>query len=176
VLLREGRVASARSCINEMRPILDSLEVLRSTLSMLTSILEAEVLLAAGEPDSAIRVYRTTPVPQPSMSPGWQLPLYTRPPLRDVVPRAFLEKGEPDSAIIEYEKLLRIDPKTSDRRLIHPLYHYRLARVYEQTGKADKAESEFRRFLELWRNADRDRPELMDAEKRVEELRQVAKK
>jgi serine/threonine protein kinase/tetratricopeptide (TPR) repeat protein len=176
VLLREGRVASADACIDNVRSLLDSVESYRTTLSMLAGILEAEVLLAGGHPDSAIRVYRETAVPQPVMATGWRLALYNRPPLRDVVPKAFLEKEELDSAIVEYEKLLHIDPRTRDRRLIHPLYHYRLAQVYEQTGKADMAESEFRRFLDLWRNADRDRPELRDAEQRLEKLSRVAKK
>jgi tetratricopeptide (TPR) repeat protein len=79
--------------------------------------------------------------------------------------------GELDSAITEYdERLLRVDPATKDRRLINPTYHYRLARLCEQSGRVDRAVAEYRRFLELWKNADRDQPELIDARKRLSKL------
>jgi tetratricopeptide (TPR) repeat protein len=76
-------------------------------------------------------------------------------------------KGMPDSAIAEYEKLLRIDPATRDRRLINPQYHYRLAKLCEQTGKIEKAREEYRRFIHIWKDADRDLPENIDARKRL---------
>ena len=97
--------------------------------------------------------------------------MYNTPILRDVVSRAFQAKGEPDSAIAEYERLLKIDTMSVDRRLMHPQFHYRLAKLYEQTGKTDGARTEYGRFLELWKNADRDQVELIDARKRLAALK-----
>ena len=169
--LTSGRHDSARLCIDMVRPHLDSLESLKETFVMIAGILEAEVLLAEGRPDSAIRLYRGTPLAGVSMAGGWRTALYSVPARRDVVPRAFQAKGEPDSAIAEYEKLLALDPRTTDRRLTDPIYHYRLATLCERAGKVDKAKTEYSRFLELWKNADSDRPELIDARSRLRRLR-----
>jgi serine/threonine protein kinase/Flp pilus assembly protein TadD len=170
VYLREGRNDSARARIAELRSQLNSLESLQGTLTMMAGILGGELLLAEGKPDSAVIVYRETPVIGPSMAVGWRMPLYNVPTIRDIVPRAFQMKGQLDSAIVEYERLLRIDRGTKDRRLIHPVYHYRLARVCEQSGRFDQAVSEYRRFLDLWKDAEEGRPELVDARKRLRNL------
>jgi serine/threonine protein kinase/tetratricopeptide (TPR) repeat protein len=169
--LTEGRIDSVRSCVEEMLPQLDSLEGFKKTLPMMVRILNAELLLAEGKSDSAIHAYRETSVPKIAMGIGWGIPFYNQPALRDVVPRAFLKKGQPDSAIAEYERLLRVDPYTNDRRLINPIYHYRLARVCEQVGRIDEAVVEYGKFLDLWKEADRDQPLLIDAKKRLASLR-----
>lgn len=170
LFLKQGLIDSAASKCSEIESNLSTLEVLRTIITMQNGILEAEILLARGQPDDAIRVYRNTPVPGASLAVGWFMPMYSVPYIRDVVPRAFIKKGEPDSAIAEYEKLLMINPDSKDRRLIHPVYHYRLAKLCEQTGKYDKAKSEYTKFLKLWKNADKDHPVFIDAKKRLEGL------
>jgi serine/threonine protein kinase/tetratricopeptide (TPR) repeat protein len=165
VYLKEGRTDSARTRINNLLSALERAEMLKSSLVMIAGILQAEVLLAEGKPDSAIATYRATPVIGPAMAIGWRLPLYNMPPFRDVVSRAFVSKGEPDSAITEYRRLMTIDRASKDRRWINPLYHYRLAVLCQKAGRQDQARAEFERFLELWKNADRDAPELLDARK-----------
>jgi len=168
--LAAGRLDSVQIRVEEVKPRLDSLENFRSTLPIMAGILEAELLLARGIPDSAIRVYRHIPVPDPPLSPGWGMPFYNSPTLRDVVPRAFLARGELDSAISAYERLIRVDTTTRDRRLMDPRFHYRLALACERAGRSGQARAEYRRFLELWRDADEDRPELRDAKKRLVRL------
>ena len=165
--LRVGRLDSARSRIHRLWTALPEVEEMKTTYPMLAGISEAELLLAEGKPDSAIAVYRATPVIHPTNSAGWRAAYYNVPILRDVVPRAFQRKGDLDSAIAEYERLLRVDPATRDRRWIHPLYHYRLASLCQRAGRTDKAIAEYRRFLELWKDADGDRPELRDARKQL---------
>ena len=167
VYLYQGLIDSARSRFEEVILKLNSVELYKSTLTMLSGLLEAEILLAEGNPDDAIKIYRSKPAIDIYMVVDRSLPFYNIPYLRDVVPRAFEKKGEPDSAAAEYEKLLRIDSTTKDRRLINPIYHYRLAKLYQQTGKLDKAKAEFTRFLQLWKDADKDQPELIDAKKNL---------
>jgi serine/threonine protein kinase/Tfp pilus assembly protein PilF len=166
-----GRVDSARIHATVAASRLGSIEAGLKPLGTMVSLIECEVLLAQGFPDSAIRSVRNIPFIRPSMGSGWYMPMYNAPPLRDIVPRAFVSKGMLDSAIVEYERLLRIDPATTDRRFLQPLFHYRLARICEQAGQREKALSEYRRFLEIWNKADADRPELIDAKRRVAKLK-----
>lgn len=167
VYLKEGKTGPARNGIDALKGALGSLEALKGTLATITGILEAELFLDEGQPEKAIAIYRATPVAGPTMSVGWRSGLYNFPVFRDVVPRAFEKMGNPDSAIAEYERLLRIDTTSIDRRLIHPLYHYRLAALCQKVGKLEKAATEYRRFLDIWKNADNDRPELRDARKQL---------
>ncbi len=92
---------------------------------------------------------------------------YNTPFQRDVLARAFAERGEADKAIAEYERLITLDLSKPSRLLIHPLYHYRLGKLYEQKGLKDKAKAQYQRFLDLWKDADPDRPEPADARKRL---------
>ena len=170
VYLYQGLIDSARSRFEAVILNLNSAELYKSTLTMLCGLLEAEILLAEGKPDDAVKIYRSKPAIDIYMAVDRSLPFYNIPYLRDVVPRAFEKKGEPDSAITEYEKLLRIDPNTKDRRLINPVYHYRIAKLYEQTGKVEQALIEYKKFLKLWKYADKDQPMLMDAKKRYAKL------
>jgi tetratricopeptide (TPR) repeat protein len=148
-----------------------SLEPGLKPVSLMVGLFEAEVLLAEGFADSAISAVRNIHMIGPSMGYGWYLPMYNTPPMRDIVPRAFVRKGMMDSAIVEYDRLLRVDPETIDRRFIQPIFHYRLARICEQAGQRERALTEYQRFLEIWNKADADRPELIDAKKRAANLR-----
>jgi serine/threonine protein kinase/tetratricopeptide (TPR) repeat protein len=166
-----GRLDSARIRASAAKSRIGSLEPGLKPVALMVGLFEAEVLLAEGYADSAIRTVRNIPMIEPSMLYGWYLPMYNAPRMRDIVPRAFVRKGMLDSAIVEYERLLRIDPATTDRRFLQPLFHYRLARICEQAGQREKALSEYRRFLEIWNKADADRPELIDAKRRVAKLK-----
>jgi serine/threonine protein kinase/tetratricopeptide (TPR) repeat protein len=95
---------------------------------------------------------------------------YNTPFQRDALAKAFVERGEVDKAITEYERLIMFDPKSPSRALIHPLYHYRLGMLYEQKGFKDKAKAQYERFLDLWKDADLDRPEPAEARKRLAAL------
>jgi tetratricopeptide (TPR) repeat protein len=78
-----------------------------------------------------------------------------------------LAEGSVDKAVAEYERLITFDPKKEQRTLIHPLYYYRLAKLYEQKGLKAKAVERYKRFLNLWKDADPALSEVEEAKRRL---------
>jgi tetratricopeptide (TPR) repeat protein len=72
----------------------------------------------------------------------------------DCLANAYLELGRFDEAIVEYERILRLNPN-------YPLAHYHLAQAYERKGQMDKAHDLYEQFLQVWKDADADLPELI---------------
>jgi tetratricopeptide (TPR) repeat protein len=139
---------------------------------------EGELLLAKGQLDSAIQHFKRFPGMHvftthfsAYSSPSQELSNYANP--RDGLARAYVRKGDLDAAIKEYERITTLDTVSRDRRLIHPLHRYELAKLYEKKGMKEKAIAQFERFLFLWKNADRDRPEPKDARKRLAALKRT---
>ena len=132
---------------------------------------QAEVYLREGAPERAIAEFRKLPplvYYVPTASP-MQI-FYNLPPLKDIVARAYQQKRDLNKAIAEYERLIKLDPKSPERFLIHPKYYYRLAKLYEQKGDKAKARARYERFLELWKDADPGTPEVDDARARLASL------
>jgi tetratricopeptide (TPR) repeat protein len=132
--------------------------------------MKAEVFMAEGAFEKAItegEKNKHTVIPRFGLR---QFVAFNIPFLKDYLPRAFELKGDTVRAIQEYEFLISVDQGKERFRLIHPIYYYRLAILYEKTEQYDKALDTYNRFLKLWKNADKDLPELMDAKGKVEEL------
>jgi hypothetical protein len=70
-----------------------------------------------------------------------------------------------------YEKLVTFDPASRARFLIYPVLHYRLAKLYEQKGLKAKAVEQYRKFLDLWKDAEPGWPEVEDAKVRFAGLK-----
>ncbi|MEJ2720101.1 MAG: tetratricopeptide repeat protein, partial [bacterium] len=96
-----------------------------------------------------------------------QVVIHNVPLEADMAARAWLALGEPEKAAAEYRGLIEFDPDTNNRRLRNPIYHYRLGKVYEEMGKSREAAREYERFLAIWHAADPDRPEYIDAHRRL---------
>jgi tetratricopeptide (TPR) repeat protein len=98
--------------------------------------------------------------------------LYMNFPLdQDVVARAYEKMGDIDKAIEAYRKLITFDPKSQDRRMHNPVYHYRLAKLYDAKGFREQAAAEYKKLLDFWKDADPGIPELIDAKVRLAALK-----
>ena len=74
----------------------------------------------------------------------------------DCLANAYLELGCFDDAVAEYKRLLALNPN-------YPPARYHLAQVYERRGQQDRARTEYAHFLQLWKDADLDIPEIVRA-------------
>jgi tetratricopeptide (TPR) repeat protein len=134
-------------------------------------ILQAEVWLSEGRTAEAISLLeKEFSLHIPIIYSGSYPRLFTWynfPLDQDVLARAYQKMGNLDKAIEEYKKLLIFDPASKDRRMLNPVYHYRLAQLYEQKSLREEAKKEYARFLQLWKEADPGIPEFADAKKRL---------
>jgi len=92
---------------------------------------------------------------------------YNFPLTQDFLAQAYIKKGMIGPAIKEYEYLLETDPFKREHRIINPRYHYKLAKLYQQTGEMEKAVNQYTIFLEIWQNADKDLPQFIDSVKQL---------
>jgi eukaryotic-like serine/threonine-protein kinase len=170
--LKEGKRDPVKKRAAEMMSLLPGLtQTQKDWGTFVTDLLQAEVALAEGSPDKAMAVFEKTALPVPfGMQEMIPLAAYNVPFLKDALARAYAQKGDVDRAIAEYEKLVTFDPASRARFLVHPLLHYRLAKLYEQKGLKAKAAERYRKFLDLWKDADPGLPEVEDARKRLAAL------
>jgi len=96
--------------------------------------------------------------------------IYNLPITRNSLAEAYHRFNKLDKAIAEYNRLITFDPASNDRYLINPRYHYYLGILYQEKGMNEKAAEQFRKFLDLWQDADPRFPEPADARKRLERI------
>jgi tetratricopeptide (TPR) repeat protein len=168
--LKQGKIESAKSRLVEIDSLLpEVLPRFKNWVSFYHDYLQAEILLADGSIEKAITISENlSPLAVTCAVP--LLVLYNAPFLKDVLARAYRQNGEIDQAIAEYERLTTFDPQRKERHLIHPKYYYRIAELYEQKGMKGKAIEHYQKFLNLWKNADPDILEVIEAKKRLSEL------
>jgi tetratricopeptide (TPR) repeat protein/DNA-binding winged helix-turn-helix (wHTH) protein/TolB-like protein len=78
----------------------------------------------------------------------------------DCLANAYLEVGRLDEAIQEYQRILHLNAS-------YPLAEYHLAQAYQREGKFDQARAAYARFLQIWKDADGDIPEVLDAKRQL---------
>ena len=67
----------------------------------------------------------------------------------------------------QYEAITRLSAGRMYSGDLYARSFYMLGKIYEQQGKKQRARENHRKFLDLWKNADPDRPEPADARKRL---------
>ncbi|NIM57944.1 MAG: protein kinase [Candidatus Aminicenantes bacterium] len=173
--LKEGKLDSAKNRLAKVKmQIAASGGYQQERTTFLSDILEAEILLAEGNTEQSIAALEEkslSRVKPPALQYVERMIFYNMPELKDVLARAYQEKGDLDSAIAEYERLVTFDPKSTARYLVHPLCHYRLAKLYEEKGWEGKAIEQYEQFLDLWKNADLGKAEVEDARQRLSGLK-----
>lgn len=179
--LEEGKVASAKSRLEDMDSLASAIPRLfrwtwreKDVADFETEWLRSAILLHEKPFEEAVVSFQKSAVPE--FVPVWSYQDYAKlryntPFQKDVLAKAYSDRGEIDKAIAEYEKLITFDPTKPARLLIHPLYYYRLGKLYEQKGLRDKAKAQYERFLLLWKDADPGIAELEDARKRLAGLK-----
>lgn len=171
VRLAEGRIDNAQWYLDNVKRVMPQIDPTDIELIRYwyDCIIE-DILLVQNDYIAAAEQGKKITPPEISEFVYPQVLIYNIPFNRDFLAQAYDRLGSSDEAIRQYEQLITFDPNGADRRLVNPKYHYRLAKLYEKAGQVDKAIIEYRRFLELWRNADALYPEPSDARKRLESL------
>jgi serine/threonine protein kinase/cytochrome c-type biogenesis protein CcmH/NrfG len=171
--IKQGYIDSAQIRLGRKDTLLPKVDVtLRDIARLHYQLLEAELLLTMDSTDTAIMLgekIKELALPRYYFSPN-RLIFYNLPWSRDILARAYIKKGNIDKAVTEYERLIHFDPAGKDRRIMNPKYHYYLARLYQQKEQKNKAVQHLEKFLEIWKNADEDISEFIDAKKRLKEL------
>ena len=85
-------------------------------------------------------------------------PLWNHLDFEDSLGFAFLKIGRYDEAISEFQRVLQIAAN-------YPLAHFHMAQAYGAKGMPDQAKEGYQAFLEVWKNADTDLPQVIKARK-----------
>ena len=109
------------------------------------------VALRDHKPEVALRYFRAVIGETPTW---WDIE-----PFETCLADALRELGRFDEAIAEYRRVLKLNVN-------YPMARYRLGLALERKGMNREARAEFARFLTIWKDADPDVPELIDARRR----------
>jgi len=169
VHVAQGNLDSARVRLATIKSLLpDAMPWNKDLAQLYHDFLYAEVLLAEDSPEKAMAVGEK--LSELEIDDATNI-YYWFSRSKNVVARAYIKKGDADRAIAEYLRLTDPDPVKRGRCLIRPTWHYELAKLYEEKGLKAKAIQQYEKFLEIWKNADADRPELIDAKERLAKLK-----
>ena len=155
--LKSDRINSMKSRLNEIKSDIHKIRLvfIKQQIKRWYHLLMAEVLLKEGKAESAIDQCKNFgPAQIPNIQQIFYPQIYNLPYIHDTLARAYVQNGDLDNAISEYLQLTSFNPVNKDRRLIHPLYHYRLAKLYQRKGLKQKAIKSYNKFIDLWKNCD----------------------
>ncbi len=149
---------------------LDSLEAARAALHELWSLgvgreigslfaIRAGIELAENSPNEALATLREW-----SQRGRYRIGGLDDIEYREMTAQAHRMAGRLDEAAMVHEEMLRVYGG-------HFLSHFDLAVIYEEMGRKDEAEREYRTFLRAWAEADDGLSQVEDAKRRLEALK-----
>jgi serine/threonine protein kinase/Tfp pilus assembly protein PilF len=86
-----------------------------------------------------------------------------RPFFINALGEAYFKIGELSKAIEELEAVFETNPNYAQT-------HYLLGLIYQKRGQKEKARGHFQKFMDIWKDADENLPQLIEAKKRLETL------
>ncbi len=97
---------------------------------------------------------------------------------RVLLAKIYNRNGQYEKAREEYEYILEHQYATLFDALptMWPLAHYWLAKMHELSGNRDDAIEYYQKFLNLWKHADEDLPELLDTRDQIAEIKSISYK
>jgi tetratricopeptide (TPR) repeat protein len=88
----------------------------------------------------------------------------------DCLAQAYYRSGDLDNARQEYEKITSLTVGRMGWGDIYAKSFYMLGKIAEQQGDKERAIENYRKFLDLWKDADPGLPEVADAKNRLAAL------
>lgn len=120
--------------------------------------LRGSILSVEGKHDEAAKLLNEAIEKEKNLG-YWEPPHYTRPVLESLG-AALIRGGKFDEARVAYERVLRLRPNSGFAFLD-------IAETYAKAGEKEKAAEFYRQFLKAWQNADKDLPQIREAENRL---------
>ena len=118
--------------------------------------LRGSVLSIEGKHDEAFKLLNEAIEKEKNLG-YWEPPHYTRPVLESLG-QAFVRAGKYDEAKTAFEKILKVRPNSG-------FAYLSIARVFAKAGDKTKAAESYRQFSNAWENADKELPQIGEAEK-----------
>jgi len=94
-------------------------------------------------------------------------PLTIRADFIEPLALAYYESGDLEKSRQEYEKIARMTTGRLGYGVIYANSFYQLGKIYQQQGITEKAGENYRKFLDLWKDADPGISEVEDAKRRL---------
>jgi serine/threonine protein kinase/predicted Zn-dependent protease len=158
LLVKSGRMAEAEEIAKVMK---NDFEIKDTTLMPSYWWTLGEIQLAKGDTNQALnyleKVYRASPTPSFS--------------LRYHFAKIYINKGRLGEAVTELEKALTRYDEDRIWQTNAVKAYYLLGLAYEKSGWNKKAIEQYEEFLDIWKDADPEIPEVQDAKERLERLR-----
>ena len=169
--LRAGKMEAARSHVESQR-LTYKRELIPDRFWHRT--LEGEVALAGGDYRSAAATFSDGQPPGKMWFNAFHSSLSILANnllFRDGPARVAKARGDLRGAVQIYRQLLTYGPEAKFVAVFEPRYVLEIARLLEQSGDKSGAKKEYERFLDFWKQADSDLPELGEARRAAVRLR-----
>ena len=157
LLIRDGKLQKTERILNE---ISERINKGNKSDTAVFNILKGEVLLAKGNPTEAFDLIKT--------GISFRQDGYTLESLANY----YYVTGDLDMAIVKYKEIIEIRGSLGwEPQEYWIKAHYNLGRLYEIKSNYEQAIKYYKDFLNIWKDADDDLPEVIDTKSRLYKLR-----